>query len=231
MAAKPIRQARFVRPDGATEILLIRHGESAPSVDGQPFVLKDGHGDPALATIGEEQAEQVAERLAGEPISAIYVTTLQRTHQTAAPLAARLSLTPGIVPELREIFLGDWEGGLIRKMAAQNHPIYQQVVKQQTWDVIPNAEKTTDFRARVMAGLTQVVSAHPDELVAVVVHGGVVNAIMSVITGTPNGFVFMATDNASITHIVSTEDRWIVRGYNDIAHLERGFRSPQAQPE
>jgi 2,3-bisphosphoglycerate-dependent phosphoglycerate mutase len=41
----------------------------------------------------------------------------------------------------------------------------------------------------------------------------------------------MGTDNASITHIVSTEDRWIVRGYNDIAHLERGFRSPQAQPE
>ena len=61
---------------------------------GEDFALVDGHGDPPLDPIGHQQAERVAERLAGEDIAAIYVTSLQRTVQTAAPLAARLGLEP-----------------------------------------------------------------------------------------------------------------------------------------
>ena len=75
---------------------------------GHPFPLVDGHGDPALAPEGEEQAERVGERLARLPIDAIYVTTLRRTHQTAAPLAARLGLRPMVEPDLREVHLGEW---------------------------------------------------------------------------------------------------------------------------
>ena len=36
----------------------------------------------------------------GEEIAAIYVTTLRRTAETAAPLAARLGLTPRVEPEM-----------------------------------------------------------------------------------------------------------------------------------
>src|SRR3954469_23582754 len=115
MAQKEYRQSRFRRPPGATEILLVRHGESEPLVEGRPFPLVDGHGDPALAPEGEIQAERVGERLSTEPIVAIYVTTLRRTHQTAAPLAARLGLTPIVEPDLREVHLGDWEGELFRQ--------------------------------------------------------------------------------------------------------------------
>lgn len=226
MNPKPIRQSRFVRPDGAVEILLIRHGESAPYEEGKTFPTVDGHGDPPLAPHGGRQAEQVGERLRDEPITSMYVTTLQRTHQTAAPLANHLGLTPGVIADLREIFLGDWDGGVIRKMAAENHPLYQEIRKQQTWDVIPNVEMAVDFSARVMKGLNQVVESHPNELVAVVVHGGVINAIMMAITKSDQPFSFIGSDNASITHIVYTEERWVVRRFNDIAHLDQGFRSP-----
>ena len=77
------RQHRFVPPPGACEILLVRHGESSPHVEGEPFELVDGHGDPPLAPEGQAQAELVAERLTstGERIAAIYVTTLQRTRR------------------------------------------------------------------------------------------------------------------------------------------------------
>ena len=66
---------------------------------------------------GLEQAELVAERLVstGERIDAVYVTTLQRTAQTAAPLLARTGMTASVEPDLREVFLGDWEGGLLRQ--------------------------------------------------------------------------------------------------------------------
>ena len=77
-------QSRFAPPPGATEILLVRHGESVPLVDGELFDLVDGHGDPPLAPAGWEQAKLAAQRLidTGERIAAVYVTTLQRTHQT-----------------------------------------------------------------------------------------------------------------------------------------------------
>src|SRR4051794_308488 len=88
------RQGRFRRPPGACEILLVRHGESGPARPGEPFPLVDGQGDPALDPVGVEQAKRAADRLieSGQEIAAIYVTTLRRTHQTAAPLASRLGI-------------------------------------------------------------------------------------------------------------------------------------------
>src|SRR5204863_9079345 len=90
--SKEYRQVRFRRPPGACEILLVRHGESEPARPGQPFPLVDGQGDPALDPVGVEQAKLAADRLidSGQPIAAIYVTTLRRTHETAAPLARQL---------------------------------------------------------------------------------------------------------------------------------------------
>ena len=62
LAAEPrqFRQHRFAPPPGACEILLVRHGESAPAVEGEAFPLMDGHGDPPLADEGHEQALCVA---------------------------------------------------------------------------------------------------------------------------------------------------------------------------
>src|SRR5690606_32785120 len=95
-----LRQIRFAPPPGSTQVVLVRHGESAPHVPGRPFALRDGHGDPPLSELGRWQAEQVGERLKDEAITAIYVSTLVRTHQTAAPLAAHLGLEPVVEPDL-----------------------------------------------------------------------------------------------------------------------------------
>ena len=94
--AQEYRQEVFQPPKGATDLLLIRHGESQAAVDGVQFPNKDGHGDPALHPNGEQQAFAVGERLKTLPIAAIYVTTLRRTHQTAAPLAKELQITPKV---------------------------------------------------------------------------------------------------------------------------------------
>src|SRR6056297_3829475 len=106
-------QSRFAPPPGATEILLVRHGESAPHVEGESFDLVDGHGDPPLAPAGVDQARLAAQRLidTGERIAAVYVTTLQRTVQTAQPLLDQLGIEPTVIADLREVYLGDWEGG------------------------------------------------------------------------------------------------------------------------
>jgi probable phosphoglycerate mutase len=212
-----IRQYRFTAPPGATTILLVRHGESAPEHPDRPWPQVDGHGDPPLDPVGEKQAELLGERLQHENITAIYVTTLQRTHQTAAPLAQRIGLTPVVEPDLREVYLGDWEGSFRAKSAAGD-PIFQQVFTEERWDVIPNAEPNDEFDARVWNALQRIANAHPDERVVAVSHGGVIGHLLHRVTDSRR-FAFSGPDNASISEVVVGPDRVLLRRYNDVAHL------------
>lgn len=216
------RQHRYTPPPGATEILLVRHGESQPVDPEHPFELVDGHGDPPLDPAGVDQAERLAQRLAGEDIAAIYVTTLRRTVETAAPLAKRLGIVPSVEPELREVYLGEWEGGLLRVKAAEHDPAFVRAVEEQRWDLIPGGEPADVFRDRVALGISRVAVAHPDQLVVVVTHGGVIGEVLANATGA-RGFAFIGADNASISHIVVEEDRITVRRFNDTTHLDPHF--------
>ncbi|KIN70190.1 Phosphoglycerate mutase family protein [Sulfitobacter noctilucicola] len=212
------RQHRFQPPKGAADLLLIRHGETQEAVRGQMFPLVDGQGDPSLLPVGEKQALRVGERLKAEPISAIYVTKMVRTHQTAAPLAAHLGLAPRIDPDLHEVFLGDWDGGEYRFRAAENDPAFLRARDREEWGEIPGAETTAALQARVKRGLQRVAAAHADELVAVVVHGGVVSAALAIATGSP-AFAFNGADNGSISRLVVGPNGMILRGFNDVTHL------------
>lgn len=222
--SREFRQPRFRPPPGACEILLVRHGESAPYREGETFPITDGHGDPPLAPQGEQQSRLVARRLisTGEQISAVYVTTLRRTRQTAAPLLARLGMEPVVEPDLREVFLGEWEGGEFRRRVADGDPITQRMAAEQRWDVIPGAEPADEFGARVRRGIERIAAAHPDQLVVAVVHGGVIGEIMSIASGGA-AFSFGGADNASISHLVVHDGRWIVRCFNDTSHLSPTF--------
>ncbi len=223
------RQARFVRPAGATEIILVRHGESrAASVD-KPFPLVDGQGDPELSAEGREQAEKLAERLQHQAIDAVYVTTLRRTFETAAPLCALKSLQPKVNADLREVHLGEWEGGLFRAKAHERHPQFIAMQQKQEWAEIPGAESNSQLTKRVKRGLAQITAAHADQVVMLVVHGGVIGNILANATGS-EPFAFLGADNASISHIVVNDDRINVRRFNDTNHLSTHIGSETSMP-
>jgi probable phosphoglycerate mutase len=215
---KELRQERFKSPPGATHVYLVRHGESAPLREGEPQPLVGGHGDPPLDPVGHEQALLVAGRLARLPLSGIYVSTLQRTAQTAAPLAEKTGIEPMVEPDLREMFLGEWEGGIYRVRAAENHPDWQRMEREQTWDVIPGVEKSVDFARRVGGAVGRIAARHADQRVAVFAHGGVIGMLTAIATG-GRMFAFAASDNASITHLVIRGDEWRLRRFNDTHHL------------
>lgn len=222
-------QKPFEAPPGATEILLVRHGQSAPFVEGAPFPMIDGQGDPPLTEHGHWQAEQVVERLASVSIDAVYVTTLQRTHQTAAPLATRLGLEPIVEADLREIHLGEWEGGLFRVKVAQGDPKMVEANAKQEWGVIPGGERSEDLRVRVRAGIERIHAAHPGERVVAVSHGGAIGAVLAEASGATT-FAFAAADNGSISHLIVLGDRWVVRRYNDTGHLAGELSSAAVAP-
>ncbi len=212
-------QRPFEAPAGATEILLVRHGQSAPFSESDPFALVGGQGDPPLSTLGHEQAELVGARLARLQIDAIYATTLQRTVQTAEPLARRLGLPIRIESDLREVHLGDWEGGYFRKFAAEAHPAFAEMDALQDWGAIPGAESSVDLRSRVRRAIESLHLRHPGERLVIVSHGGAIGAALAEATGA-RSLAFSATDNASIAHLIVLGDRWVVRRYNDTGHLD-----------
>jgi 2,3-bisphosphoglycerate-dependent phosphoglycerate mutase len=219
--ARRYSQRAFTLPPGATEIVFVRHGASADAVPGERFPLTDGHGDPPLSPAGEQQAQAVADRLAAEPPAALFVTGLARTVQTAAPLAARLQTDPAHIPELREVKLGDWEGGEFRIRVHDGDPLAMQAIAEERWDVIPGAETMEHLAGRVRAGVAAIVDrTGPDATAAAVVHGGIIGELCRQATES-RPFAFIHSDNCSITRIIVLPDgRWLLRTFNDTSHLQ-----------
>jgi broad specificity phosphatase PhoE len=88
-------------------LILIRHGQTPANVDG---VLESTVPGPGLTALGHEQAAELVEALADEKIDAIFVSSMVRTHLTAAPLVDARGLEPVVRDGLREIAAGDVEG-------------------------------------------------------------------------------------------------------------------------
>lgn len=213
-------QTRYAPPPGATSVLLIRHGATQPIARGERFPTSPGgRGDPALSDEGHDQARRLAERLAGEHLDAIWVTGLRRTSLTAAPMAERLGITPGVSPDLHEVFLGEWEAGQFRIRLADRDPLFDRIFAEERWDLIPGAEPLEAFDARVRRGLDHIVHTHRGRRVAVVTHGGVITHLLHQATGSSR-FTFADPDNASISELVFTERGPVLRRFNDIAHLD-----------
>lgn len=218
MAQEFPQRSMAIEP-GTTRFTLIRHGQSQAGRPGHRFPLVDGHGDPPLTDLGHQQAHAVGERLRTESFHALYASSLTRTQETAAPLAGHLDLEVRVDRELREVFLGDWEGGLFREIAHEGtHPAIQEFRQTGEWGAIPNAESNADLIARVGAAVARLHQAHVDEHVALFVHGGVIAALLSKASGGPMQRLAGA-ENGSIHRLWVNGDRWTMRAFNDSTHL------------
>lgn len=210
-------QGPFVAPDGASTVLVVRHGAVDPPA---PDGLIGGRSDPGLNARGREQAAALRARLAQEPIVALFTTQLCRTGETAAVILADHALEPIELPALAEVYLGEWEGHGIHERGARADAEFVRVMAEQRWDLIPGAEDGEAFAARVRAGLTQVADAGVEGGVAVTVtHGAVIAEICRQVTGS-EPFAFLTSANASITRLVRMPDgRWVLLSFNETEHL------------
>src|SRR3954470_11552168 len=89
-----------------TRLYLVRHGSTVLSAEDR-FA---GSVDVELSDEGRRQAGALAERLAGEKISAIYSSPLSRTVETARIVGRHFGVEPVLRDELREVSHGRWEG-------------------------------------------------------------------------------------------------------------------------
>jgi 2,3-bisphosphoglycerate-dependent phosphoglycerate mutase len=213
-------QRPFVLPSGATEVVLIRHGSAQHSTPDQPLALIEGQSDPDLTELGRDQALAVADRMASTETQGIFVTPLRRTQQTARPLAERLGIEPVVLTDLREVYLGDWEGQLNHRTSSGDE-LTRELFTAERWDVIPNAEPMEDFSERVRRGMdTLVEAAGPDHRTVAIVHGGVISEACSQVTGA-SPFAFLYAENGSLTRVMRLPSgKWALLAFNDTAHLQ-----------
>ncbi|WP_456698368.1 histidine phosphatase family protein [Aeromicrobium sp. P5_D10] len=153
-------------------LILIRHGQTPANVDG---VLESTVPGPGLTELGYEQAAELPAALAHEPIDALYVSSMIRTHLTAAPLAAARGVVPVERDGAREISAGDVEGN------ADEASVHQYVSTLLSWcggdlDVrMPGADNGHE----VLARFDEVVAEAEDaghQAVAIVSHGAIIRA-------------------------------------------------------
>ena len=195
------------------EVLLIRHGRSADVVPGSPESA-----DPPLHDEGVVQAERLAHRLGGKAIHAVYASHLARARQTAAPLAAARGLSVEVHTELEEVRLGDWSNGEFRRRAFVRDPEWVAWSRTGRWDGIPGGEGDDVFRGRVAGVVDVLARQHQGETIAVVAHGGSINAYVAHLLGTHRSLLF-TIENTSITAVRVSADGPTIVTVNDCHHL------------
>ncbi|HRZ00908.1 MAG TPA: histidine phosphatase family protein [Burkholderiaceae bacterium] len=162
-------------------LVLIRHGETEWNAAGR----LQGAIDVPLSQLGLWQAQRVAQRLRGESFAAVVSSDLERARQTATPLAAALGLPVQPEPRLREraygIFEGERYAGLAERYPAE-WAVHQ--ARDPDW-VIPGGESIVQLRDRVAEALDEIARRYAGTQVAVVAHGGVLDAAYRLATGIP----------------------------------------------
>lgn len=154
----------------ATRLLVVRHGQSTWNAEGR----WQGHADPPLSVVGEQQAAQAAAALTSEGIEAVVSSPLRRAHHTAQVIAAALGLPePDTMDEWKERHAGEFEG-LTTAEIEQRWPGATTGPRRIE---PPGGERRADFEARIRRALDLTIERHTGQVVAVVAHGGVIRAI------------------------------------------------------
>jgi probable phosphoglycerate mutase len=202
-----------------TRLVLIRHGETEWNAAGR----LQGAIDVPLSERGSWQAQRVAERLATEPFAAVVASDLARAMQTAAPLAAALGLTVAPEPRLRERAYGIFEGERYAGLA-ERYPVEwaAHLARDPDW-VIPGGESIAQLRDRVRAALAELARRHAGSQIAVVAHGGVLDAVYRLATGIPwQAQRTHALPNAGINRLEARAEPFAleVLDWADVSHLD-----------
>jgi broad specificity phosphatase PhoE len=181
-----------------TRLFLLRHGE----VEERYHRVFGGRIDMELSPRGHEQARTLASFLRRRPIDAIYASPMRRAQQTLAPLASHCPNPAIVKPEFREVDFGDWTSLTWEQVHSRYQVSAFDWLDQLEHGKIPNAETGREFRARVEPSLRQIVAEHAGQSVAIVCHGGVVRAMLSILLDLPlPRLASFEIDYASLTQV------------------------------
>ena len=204
-----------------TRILAIRHGETAWNLD----TRIQGHLDIPLNDTGRWQARRMALALADEPLHAIYSSDLSRAFETASILSQHHPQQRGRPPvahhQLRERCFGSLEGQTWADIE-NRYPEEASRWRRREPDWAPaGGETLVQLRHRIEQMLNNLAQSHRGEQIAVVVHGGVLDAIYRLASGVdiraPRNWHL---GNAAINRLLWSPDGLSLLSWGDTRHLD-----------
>ena len=205
-----------------TRIILVRHGQTAWNVgafsgEGECF---RGRIDLPLNERGRAQAQALAERLADEPIAAIYTSPLQRAIKTAEPTSRRLGLTVQPLEDIIDINYGHWQEQPHSEVARLYPALYRQWLQEPHKVRPPGGESLEKVRDRAMAALYQVIARHQDQTILVAAHQVVNKVLVCAMLGLDNShFLRIRQDNGCLNIFDYQEGVFTAILINDTCHL------------
>jgi alpha-ribazole phosphatase/probable phosphoglycerate mutase len=199
-------------------LILVRHGETPWNVTLQ----YQGQGQVPLNERGRQQAHLGAERLRRAGAIALYSSDLARAHETATIIGSALGLTPHLLPDLREIDVGQWEGYTPEELYRRFPDHMREYERDPARTVRLGGESYAQLQQRALRALEQITNAHqPGETIIAVSHGGTIRALLCHVIGLDLiNFGKMWLDNGSFTELQYGRNGWRLLRLNDAAHLE-----------
>jgi broad specificity phosphatase PhoE len=202
-----------------TRLFLVRHGQS----EWNAAWRIQGQIDIQLDETGCQQAQLIADRLADEPVAAVYSSPLLRAKSTAEAIADRFHLQVQLDPRLMEYDFGVISGSTWHDVV-ENHPEFASRWLEDPWAVpVAGSEGRVNFAARVMSAVQDILVQHPAEQVAVVAHGGTFGVYLTAMLGLDlnrrHPFHF---GNTSLSLVEVRDDTFHIHYLNNTCHLLNG---------
>lgn len=160
---------------------LLRHGE----VEGAATRRFIGSTDVALSPAGEGQCRAQAERLRPVRLAAVYTSDLVRARRSGEIVGEPQGLAPVVVPALREMAMGRWEGLTAAEIEAREPALFRAWMARVGDFPFPEGESVPDLAGRAWPALEALAMRHAGEAIAVVAHGGTNRAMLCRALGLP----------------------------------------------
>ena len=200
----------------ATLIIFVRHGRTPTTGTKLPGRAPNLH----LSDEGKSQAEMIAKEIKkssnsflGTEVSAVYASPMERTQETAKPIAKTLNLRVRTLQGLNECDFGDWTGRRVRDLS--NLKSWSTVQKQPSSFRFPNGESFTEMQNRMLKTVDKILERHPGETVVCVSHADPIKAILASAVGTPlDLFQRILVGPCSASVVLYTKERPLVLTLN-----------------
>jgi probable phosphoglycerate mutase len=195
------------------ELVLVRHAQPVRVEEGSV----DGAADPGLSAAGRAQADRLAAWLAAESPSALLTSPLRRAVETAAPLAAALSVEAEVLDGVAEYDAAAGHYIPIEELRAAKDERWHATIEGRWADV--GGVDPLAFQRQVVPALEGVVARFPGRRVVVVTHGGVINVFLAHVLGIDR-LLWFHPEYTSVSRVQAarTGERSVAT-LNETAHL------------
>lgn len=175
-------------------VLLTRHATTATT--GQRLTGRSP--GVHLDEDGRRQAGALADRLAGLDLAAVYTSPLERTRETAHPIADRHGLQPEVVDGLAEVDYGTWTNRTLEELRRQR--LWRVVQATPSRATFPDGESLRAVQGRAVEAVETLAWRHREATIVVVSHCDVIKAVVAHFAGMPlDTFQRLVVSTASVT--------------------------------